>query len=976
MRSNNSSSHRLAILGLTVALSVAACGGGGGDSSSNVESTATANEDAVLATAQALSERDQPQDGDALRAQAAASTSDSGSPAATASPPIVQLQALAVAKLAVASRVFYVSSALGSDTAAGTSAGTAWKTLAKVASLALQPGDQIRLTCGSNWQETLKISASGTETSPISVVGYPEGCATPPVIDGGQPLAASAWTRHNGNIYRAALTTEPNQVLTSGGVMTLAHHPNRGHDSTQPTSLYLRNAADSAATTLNGRSVSTYLTLGSDLKLPAGAVITPSTAVRIRTNAWTIDDSTVASVSGSRVNLTAATRYPIQQGWGYFLLGQLWMLDSPGEWYYDKTAKVLYAWLPSSATPGSNVIPSILAKAVDISGTKYVQVSGLKLKRVGVAVYGRSTTKAVIRSNTIEDVAGIGVDIAGATYGTVESNTISRTGDDAVSAVVPGAGLGSYNTFLSNQINQSGVLFEGSAVASVPRSAVAGIRSGVSSTVANNTITDAAYNGILPSASSDVRNNVVRGACAILDDCGGIYTTGAKHNSTITGNIVLNIRSALEGKAPANAYPQSQGIFIDESSSGIKITGNTITGADNGIHIHVSSNNTIDGNTLYGNRKAQLWLQETRNADASTGDVFGNVITANVIVPTAASALGVKQQTSILSTELFGRFDRNRYFDFFYPTVVTERGPTFANDWTLSQWQQAKTAAGASRAQDANATGLAGKGYALYRVTGNSLVPNGDLATSAKGWAIWSAMAPMGTLTRFAGTPGWSLRYTAGAAAGLLSSPNFSIVGGQWYRLSLDVRTAVVGQRVPITVRRGGGGANGYEPLTNVTLSATGSASWTRTTYIFKATATVNANDPATGDKGARVDFDGLQAGTALEIANVALVAITSPDDAARADLIVNTTATAAWFACPSASSNASMCPNFRRMSNGAPVAWPLSMAAYGSEVVYSIAPELADSDGDGIPDTQDACPATPAGQTVNARGCALGETS
>jgi len=42
--------------------------------------------------------------------------------------------------------------------------------------------------------------------------------------------------------------------------------------------------------------------------------------------------------------------------------------------------------------------------------------------------------------------------------------------------------------------------------------------------------------------------------------------------------------------------------------------------------------------------------------------------------------------------------------------------------------------------------------------------------------------------------------------------------------------------------------------------------------------------------------------------------------------------------------------------------------------IVYAQEPALADADRDGIADAQDECPASPAGQAVNARGCALNQ--
>ena len=140
----------------------------------------------------------------------------------------------------------------------------------------------MQLACGSVWNETLRVTAAGTATSPITVTSYPAGCTNKPAIDGSTSIAAGGWTLHSGNIYKATLASTPLQVFSSAGNMTIAHHPNAGFNALMPQSMYLRNAATSDAVNLNGRTVSTYVTTGSDLVLPAGATITPGTRVRIR----------------------------------------------------------------------------------------------------------------------------------------------------------------------------------------------------------------------------------------------------------------------------------------------------------------------------------------------------------------------------------------------------------------------------------------------------------------------------------------------------------------------------------------------------------------------------------------------------------------------------------------------------------------------------------------------------------------------
>ena len=68
------------------------------------------------------------------------------------------------------------------------------------------------------------------------------------------------------------------------------------------------------------------------------------------------------------------------------------------------------------------------------------------------------------------------------------------------------------------------------------------------------------------------------------------------------------------------------------------------------------------------------------------------------------------------------------------------------------------------------------------------------------------------------------------------------------------------------------------------------------------------------------------------------------------------------------------MCAAAVALNGLGPLAWPVSLAPRSALLLF-VQPTLAlDTDMDGIPDSHDTCPATPAGQVVNAAGCSLGQ--
>ena len=74
-------------------------------------------------------------------------------------------------------RTFYISSSSGSDSNDGLTQEKAWKTLGKINSVDLQPGDSILLRSGDTWEEATEYNSKfqGTKEAPIVLSSYGEG---------------------------------------------------------------------------------------------------------------------------------------------------------------------------------------------------------------------------------------------------------------------------------------------------------------------------------------------------------------------------------------------------------------------------------------------------------------------------------------------------------------------------------------------------------------------------------------------------------------------------------------------------------------------------------------------------------------------------------------------------------------------------------------------------------------------------------
>ncbi len=878
---------------------------------------------------------------------------------------------------AVNGRVFYINDQTGDDKNNGLSAfsGAAgagpWRSLARLSSSGLAAGDAVELACGGIWRETLRLPASGTSSNPITVRGAPGGCTTLPTVDGSVDLPAAAWTRFQGSIYSASLATAPQQLFAASGIFSAAHHPNRGYLASDPTAPFAAVAANGNTVTVNGQQGSTTFSVGADLALPAGAAIAPGARVRIRTAAWELDELAVASVNGSQLGLAAATSYPVTAGMGYVLLGQLWMLDSPGEWFYDSTAGMLYAWMPDS-NPPPTVGAGVLAVGIDLHGQQNIVIDGLAVRRAGTGIALRNSTNVRVRNALVQDIADVGADAVSSQGLTLESNAFQRTGSDAISGVddvnPPATGM----TVTNNMVRDSGVIMQGEVTLSVPRRSYAAIRPGPSATVSGNAIINAGYHGIWAMANSVVANNFVFGVCSVIDDCGGIYIF-TDHDITISGNTVLHARGVAAGKPAGQNYTQAQGIYLDEYTIRTTIQNNTVIDTDNGVQVHSSAMNTLQGNRFFGNRSSQIWMQEQGNRYNPNGDLYGNTVLNNQLAPVTAGSVALRLDTIFTSTAAFATFDGNRYYDRASSVVAYASTAQGAQAFSLSQWQQS-SGVGSATAVDRNGSSVSAKGYSNYAVAGPNIVPNNALANNAAGWATWNQTLPAGQLFREACPAGTCLRYVAGGSAGLVSSPNFSVLQGQWYRLAVDLSTQTDAQPVQLIVRRGGGGTNGYESLSDRVLTVTAGKTWGRYAVVFQATETIIAGNPVTGDNGARVDVDGIIAGQSVSFANMELVPVSLSSVAQTAGAMINAGSATTAATCAYASTQPALCAAFRNLANDQALTWPYSLAPYSAMLLYAQDPALVDSDGDGIPDSQDACPGTPPGAVVNAAGCSWGQ--
>ncbi len=119
----------------------------------------------------------------------------------------------AIAEPAVEStHAYYLDSKNGNDSNSGRSPSNAWRTIGKLNSISLAPGDTVYFQRGQIWRETLIPSSGGAVGRPVTFTAYGNGPA--PIISGSDVV--KGWNSVNASIYRAH-SPKPNNVYVDGG---------------------------------------------------------------------------------------------------------------------------------------------------------------------------------------------------------------------------------------------------------------------------------------------------------------------------------------------------------------------------------------------------------------------------------------------------------------------------------------------------------------------------------------------------------------------------------------------------------------------------------------------------------------------------------------------------------------------------------------------------------------------------------------
>ncbi|MDO9551482.1 Ig-like domain-containing protein, partial [Rhodonellum sp.] len=542
---------------------------------------------------------------------------------------------------------FHFSSSLGDDArsiAQAQNENTPWKSIQKLNSIfnILRPGDKILFKNGDAFYGTLSITKSGTAGAPISFGSY--GSGVKPIIT--SLVTVSNWISKGGNIYEANVEVEDalNIVLLDGKAQAMGRFPN-------PDAI--RKGYLTISSTSGGNIVSP------DLQAPVNFT---GGEIVIRKNNWIIDRHYIDQHSGTSINYnTTGSNYSPKVGFGFFIQNHPGTLDQNGEWFFNKKNKTLQIYYDRGDLSSANIQVALNNQVIDIkqgisnitfsnlsilganenlvslSSSSNISFTSSELKFAGKnGIHAVVTTNFIIQNSLVEDMHNSGLFFQWQDVNMkILNNTFNRT------HFFPGMGRNgdmNGNTIYMSETSGNGL-------------------------VENNKILNSGYQGINFNGNNTIiKNNLVDMFCFVKDDGAGIYTHTGSANTTLTNrkvinNIVINGIGAVDGTKPYGPkdFPYVEGIYMDDNSTGVEISGNTVANvASSGIYIHNSRSIDIFQNNIYNVGNSILFAHD------NLGDANRNInMKNNKFLAKDTNQSHIFVRSKLNDVALMGTFDQN-----------------------------------------------------------------------------------------------------------------------------------------------------------------------------------------------------------------------------------------------------------------------------------------------------------------------------
>lgn len=288
-------------------------------------------------------------------------------------------------------------------------------------------------------------------------------------------------------------------------------------------------------------------------------------------------------------------KYGHRSGQRYFAFNLLSEIDLPGEWYFDRTTKILYFYPPGSLSTHT-VELSILSTVLSLKETSWVTFKDVVLEEArNSIVEGKGGEGLSFTGIVIQNSGSTGAVLSAGENHQIKDSEIVNTGGGGVS--LSGGNretlVSSRHVLENNEIHKIGVIQPDPGVSV----------SGVGVTIRHNEFHDMPHNAIkLIGNDHLIEYNEIHHVVQETSDSGAIYMG---RSWTDRGNVIrfnyFHDIFALSGGKKVNA------IYLDDQESGFVIHGNIFDRVYRAIQLGGGRDNIITNN-IYKDTTIDLYI--------------------------------------------------------------------------------------------------------------------------------------------------------------------------------------------------------------------------------------------------------------------------------------------------------------------------------------------------------------------------------
>ena len=278
--------------------------------------------------------------------------------------------------------------------------------------------------------------------------------------------------------------------------------------------------------------------------------------------------------------------FGFRQNAAFYVFNALSELDRPGEWTIDRAKRRIYLW-PLGACAPELAAGRGIVQAKDVTDVSF---EGLVFEHVRLtAVTFQNSARCAVRASVVRGTSSWGVRVAGGRDCRVEGCDLYDLGEGGIdlaggakATLTPGGHVAD-----NNHIHHYGRV-------------VPNYRPGVTMTGVGNRCTHNLIHHTMNQAVTFGGNdqyvgfNVIHDACIFNDDAGAIYC--CMRDWTSRGSVIEHNLVHMTGRP--DRLTHTDAIYLDDFSSGIRVTGNVVNRAAMGLHLGGGQDNLIERNVF------------------------------------------------------------------------------------------------------------------------------------------------------------------------------------------------------------------------------------------------------------------------------------------------------------------------------------------------------------------------------------------